>query len=259
MILRRLVENLKQQHWTGVFIELAIVVLGVFIGMQVSNWNQQRSTDQQSELFTERLRADLRMEAWSYEYMIHYFGEVQTNAEKALAVLEGRSQASNEQLLISAYRATQFNTPTRRRAAYDEMTATGNINLIKDKSLRDAASLVYGPIYVLVDQQALGSRFREEFRMKIPVDVQSALGDKCGDFFVPLGDYKQIVGSIDYPCTTGLKQDAIDNAASILRSDDAFVPMLRLRIADLKTVSSSLLIINQDTRQALKLAVGARP
>ena len=37
MIMRRLVDNLRQQHWTGVFIELGIVVLGVFIGMQVSN------------------------------------------------------------------------------------------------------------------------------------------------------------------------------------------------------------------------------
>ena len=42
MILRRLVQSLKQQHWTGVFIELVIVVLGVFIGMQVSNWNADR-------------------------------------------------------------------------------------------------------------------------------------------------------------------------------------------------------------------------
>jgi hypothetical protein len=42
MILRRLVAHLKDQHWTGVFIELVIVVLGVFIGMQVSNWNADR-------------------------------------------------------------------------------------------------------------------------------------------------------------------------------------------------------------------------
>ena len=43
MILRRIVENLKQQHWTSVFIELAVVVFGVFIGLQVDNWNQARS------------------------------------------------------------------------------------------------------------------------------------------------------------------------------------------------------------------------
>ena len=43
MILSRFVENLKQQHWTSVFIELVIVVLGVFIGLQVNNWNEARA------------------------------------------------------------------------------------------------------------------------------------------------------------------------------------------------------------------------
>ena len=42
MILRRLTEHLKQQHWTAIGIELVIVVLGVFLGMQVSNWNEER-------------------------------------------------------------------------------------------------------------------------------------------------------------------------------------------------------------------------
>lgn len=37
MILRRIAEHMKQQHWTRVFIEIAIVVLGVFIGMQADN------------------------------------------------------------------------------------------------------------------------------------------------------------------------------------------------------------------------------
>ena len=42
MILRRVVANLKQQQWTSVAIELAIVVLGVFIGLQASEWDQSR-------------------------------------------------------------------------------------------------------------------------------------------------------------------------------------------------------------------------
>ena len=42
MILSRAIEHLKRQHWAGAFIELVIVVLGVFIGIQVTNWNQAR-------------------------------------------------------------------------------------------------------------------------------------------------------------------------------------------------------------------------
>jgi len=42
MIKRRLSERLKQQDWVGVWIELALVMVGVFLGIQVANWNEQR-------------------------------------------------------------------------------------------------------------------------------------------------------------------------------------------------------------------------
>jgi hypothetical protein len=59
MILRRLVAHLKDQHWTGVFIELVIVVLGVFIGMQVSNWNEARVEQARTTLVLNGFRADM--------------------------------------------------------------------------------------------------------------------------------------------------------------------------------------------------------
>ena len=43
MILSRIARHMKQQHWTGVLIELVIVVVGVFLGLQAQNWNQARA------------------------------------------------------------------------------------------------------------------------------------------------------------------------------------------------------------------------
>ena len=63
MILRRIAQHLKQQHWTGVVIELVIVILGVFIGLQVDNWNQARAEhhrlDQQLAAFESELETNL--------------------------------------------------------------------------------------------------------------------------------------------------------------------------------------------------------
>ena len=59
MILRRIAQHMKQQHWTGVFIELVIVVLGVFIGLQVDNWNQMRQEQQHAALLLDTLGVDL--------------------------------------------------------------------------------------------------------------------------------------------------------------------------------------------------------
>ena len=40
MILRRFSEALKQQNWAAIAIEFVLLVAGVFLGIQVANWNE---------------------------------------------------------------------------------------------------------------------------------------------------------------------------------------------------------------------------
>jgi hypothetical protein len=42
MIFRRLAQHLREQNWTAIFIEFVLLVVGVFLGIQVANWNQAR-------------------------------------------------------------------------------------------------------------------------------------------------------------------------------------------------------------------------
>jgi hypothetical protein len=42
MILRSLTKHVKDQNWFAVGLDFAIVVIGVFIGIQVANWNDER-------------------------------------------------------------------------------------------------------------------------------------------------------------------------------------------------------------------------
>jgi hypothetical protein len=107
MIRRRVIEQLREQQWVAVGIELMIVVLGVFIGLQASNWNQERTSARQGATFTERLKADLRHEDWVYQLLIDYNRQVVKNAEEALSAFEGKTTLLDEALLVSAYRATQ--------------------------------------------------------------------------------------------------------------------------------------------------------
>ncbi|WP_411816568.1 hypothetical protein [Hyphococcus sp. DH-69] len=53
MILRRITEHVKAQNWTAVALDFFIVVAGVFIGIQVANWNDaQQSKAQVADLMT---------------------------------------------------------------------------------------------------------------------------------------------------------------------------------------------------------------
>ncbi len=260
MILRRLVANLKQQQWTGVFIELVIVVLGVFIGMQVSNWNQQRATDQQSDVFTERLKADLRQEAWVYQFLIAYNQEVLANANRAVDALEGTAPLADEALLVSAYRATQYRNRNRHGATYDELISTGTIGLIRDQTLRETAMRLYNiATFDNLTQEGMQSHYREAFRMILPNEVQRALGKNCGDRYIKAGDYATIHGNLDYPCTTGLPAQVIAGSVKALRSNPDLLRFLRLRIADLETRMVDLTSNNRDIVEHLRAIAQEKP
>ena len=59
MILRRLRSAFRRQKWFDVALELLIVVLGIFIALQVDDWNQRRlehASDQRAlALFVDEL------------------------------------------------------------------------------------------------------------------------------------------------------------------------------------------------------------
>ncbi len=236
MILRRVMQHVRQQEWTAIWIDLVIVVAGVFIGIQVSNWNAERETRQKAAIFTERLKADLRGEDWTYQFLIAYYREVLANANRAIDALDGKAAMSDEALLVSAYRATQYRNRNQRGTTYDELVSTGSIGLIRDRNLRDTAIRLYNlSTFDILAREGMQSRYREAFRMSLPNDVQRALGKQCGDRVSVPGDYATIHGNLDHPCRTGLSVQTIAESAKALRSNPDIVRFLRLRIADLET------------------------
>jgi hypothetical protein len=259
MSLRRVIEHARQQQWTAIGIDLVIVIVGVFLGIQVSNWNVEREASQRGATFSERLKADLQEEAWYYQLQIEYSRDVLANAERAVDALSGRSAESNEAVLISAYRATQYKQKARRRSTYDELVSTGTIGLIKSQVLRNTALQVYNfPTLENIAREGMQSRCREAFRMTLPNDVQRALNRNCGDRFVRAGDYKALDDVIDYPCKTGLPEPEIDAAVQALRANATLVPLLRLRIADVETRLFDLTGNNRDIMRGLQAIANDR-
>ena len=66
MILSRVARHLKQQHWTAVFIDFVIVVVGVFLGLQVQEWSKQQEDRQREKQIVGDLLADLDIDRTQY-------------------------------------------------------------------------------------------------------------------------------------------------------------------------------------------------
>ena len=254
MILRRVTASLRQQDWTAVLIELIVVVIGVFIGLQASNWNEERETEGKAARFAESLKADMRAEAWGYEYQIQYYGNVHSNAKQTLDALTGKVPLADEALLISAFRATQYNENVRRRATYDELTSTGAIGLIRDPILRATAMRLYTTNnFNNIVQEGRSSPYRLAFRMAVPDDAQRSLEKTCGDRVAIVGDYKtNFADAINYPCSTGLPAETIATSAATLRNDPKLIPLIRMRVIDLESNVANLLVYEGDIHAGLR-------
>lgn len=257
MILRRIIEHVKAQNWTAIAIDFFIVVFGVFIGIQVSNWNDAQENQRRGAEFADQLRDDLRVEAWSYARLVEYNRDVLTAAQRAVRALEGDEELSDEALLINAFVATQYINHRRSNATYEELTSTGAMGLIEDRELRDLATLVYTtPVFADVVQEGVRSAYRERFRMILPNHVQNALAENCGDRFGARRDYEHIGDMIGYPCETGLAPRVITEAARRIRNDQALRRELRRRIADIQTRIADLTLNNTNIRDGLRAVSG---
>ena len=59
MILKRFAESIKKQDWFVVLLEVMIVVVGIFIGLQVTEWNEKRKEVIEEAILLNTIKADV--------------------------------------------------------------------------------------------------------------------------------------------------------------------------------------------------------
>jgi len=215
MILRSVTKHVKDQNWFAVILDLVIVVFGVFIGLQVSNWNEQRVQDKVTSLLIQRLHDDLTNE---HELMVNefdYFIVVKKYAIKALHGFRNEDSVNDEQLVIAAYQASQASGVWSYRSAYNELIRTGNINLIKNERLKNLILGYYSSD--LQDQTSLlSSTYLEYIRGIIPYEIQEMIKKECGDTIVPVAS--SFAFRLPETCDLQLPDELFNDVAANLRS-----------------------------------------
>ena len=76
MRLRHIIAYLKAQNWIAVTLDFVIVVIGVFVGLQVNNWNQARHDAARGQEYLERIHSDLRADVAALDRRLVFWGDV---------------------------------------------------------------------------------------------------------------------------------------------------------------------------------------
>ncbi len=172
MLLRRVTEHVKALNWTAVFVDLVIVVVGVFIGIQVSNWNETRKMLAVTQTYYQRLMDDLKAEYTSNQELTAYYSQVRAHGLATLERLRNEGVQPTEAFFIDAYQATQIRTYSAQRATYDELLATGIAGAIPDSSLRSLLANYYLTLQNFNRVVAETTPYRSRFRTYLPYEMQ---------------------------------------------------------------------------------------
>jgi hypothetical protein len=137
VILRSLTKHVKDQNWFAVGIDFAIVVIGVFIGIQVANWNEFRAQERRDEVLLERLFDDFERIVEEGERRYPQLIETAANTRRLIEAIRddvepSLDDATRDWLAASVEVYASFEaSPT-----YDELVATGTLSRVKNAKLR---------------------------------------------------------------------------------------------------------------------------
>jgi len=148
MILRRVIEHVRHQQWTAIFIDLVIVVLGVVIGLQVNNWNEERRDRARERVYLENIAAELDESIVSIKRSIEL-------SEQRIALDELLIKASTDVEAVRAepgrfiYAVTRGGwtfAPTLSGNTFEEMKSSGNLGILRDRALVLDLMRFYGTV-----------------------------------------------------------------------------------------------------------------
>jgi hypothetical protein len=246
LILRRLSTNLKAQDWTAISIELILVIVGVFVGTQVSNWNADRLERGQTQRMLVQLKPELRGMISYFENAREYYATTRSYAQTAFSGWDRDPGISDEQFVIAAYQASQIIGIGTDGQNWALIFGAQRLQNIEDAQLRRALSTLMASDFTTVANSAVSTKYRENVRRVIRDSVQVAIRDHCGDRLDPARS--SVVALLPQTCRLRIPPAIAASVASALRKQPGLVGDLRWHLAAVANLLTNIDILDQNMR-----------
>jgi len=147
MILRRLVTALRKQSWLTVVLELVVVVVGIFLGLQVDSWNDARKDRVLEQQYVASLKADFQADIQELDEAIALAKSRALLDRLIISTIDkGRVEGDPNEFIWAVYSSFLLNYPSYTRATINDLLSTGNLQLLQDANLKAAVAEYYTDI-----------------------------------------------------------------------------------------------------------------
>ena len=211
MILSRVIEHVKQQQWTAVFLDFVIVVLGVFVGMQVTNWNAERGERAKEYGYLVSLHEDLQRSIATIDRTI---GLLQRESAGQAAFLDALAQCrvpagAGDEIEYAISTLGYINAPIFSSRTYDELTSSGSFDIIENKEIKTGLADIVRRVAHLSQTVENVYRLTEHHRFTVVENV----------LFSDIKPYDEFgsTASVDYDIAALCENRKVASAVSAIR------------------------------------------
>ena len=183
MIIRRIIKDIKEQNWFAVSVDALVVVVGIFLGLQVSNWQADINEQKTAKRYLVRLQNDLQNDIERMEHTEAFWRLIKEYSEKSLEYLEHAKEASDNpwDQVVGFFHASQINPFKVNDITYNELQQAGQLSLLKSHKLRQKLAEYYSFNSSDIGTQLMRyvPAYRERIRGIIPSKVTNYLWNEC--------------------------------------------------------------------------------
>ncbi len=241
MILTSVTKHVKEQNWFAVFIDFLIVVVGVFIGIQVANWNASRENARIAEEYIQRLQAEVRIENQTHQHVFDYLHTVRTYGIAALAAFKQPVETLDSAFLINLYQASQTWNYQPSLSTYNELLATGRISLITDLNKRKALSGYFlgraGSANTI--EKSAYAPYRTTIRSYMDSDIQMQVRNACGDNYT-FSESNMTYLNLPKRCEIKISDGLVSSEIQLLHANERVRRDLRFHLGEIDVALASL-------------------
>jgi hypothetical protein len=179
MLLRRIIGHVKAQNWAAIAIDFVIVVVGVFIGIQVSNWNERLAFEKREQTLLRELRGEVSQNMADAQSKGDAFLIGAGSARRVLKVIDRGSAPCSDgcwPMVVDLMHASQWQQLMSNWSTYDELRREG---LPSDRRIIELVERYKTYSHQVALVLSVEPRYRTLVRGLIPIDVQDAYWEHC--------------------------------------------------------------------------------
>ena len=137
MALSKLAHRLRQHDWFAALLELLIVIVGILIALQVSNWNQDRHDRKLARQYAQRLHGELQSDLNNIALTRVFWKKVAgyQTAASAHAETGTLAEGSPWKTVLAYYQASQLRPFELEDTTFLELRDAGQLGLLDDSQL----------------------------------------------------------------------------------------------------------------------------